>query len=144
MTIAHSSVQRVNLLTSEIDAAYHDAALRLGLTDSALLILYAVCSRGESCMLSDIMRMSGVSKQTANSALRKLEADGIIYLESSGGRRKNVCLTDNGKRLAERTVLPLIAIENEVFDSWSADERNTYLALMQRYLTDFKEKIKRL
>ena len=81
-------MDRFNLLLSEIDSAYHDAALKLGLTDSAMLILYTVCSQDGACPLSDITHTSGVSKQTINSALRKLEAEGIVYLETLGARKK--------------------------------------------------------
>jgi len=72
----NTQMKHFNLLLSEIDAAYHDAALRLGLSDSAMLILYTICWCDGECLLSDIT--SGASKQTINSALRKLEADNII------------------------------------------------------------------
>lgn len=137
-------LERFNLLTSEIDAAYHDAALKMGLSDSAMLVLYTVCSRDGACLLSDITGMSGVSKQTINSALRKLEAEGIIYLETIGARKKKVCFTDQGKQLADDTVLCLIEIENQIFDSWSEKERELYVELTQRYLDMLKEKIKGL
>lgn len=137
-------LERFNLLTSEIDGAYHDAALRMELSDSAMLILYTVCSREGSCLLSDITSTSGVSKQTINSALRKLEAEGIIYLEAFGARKKKVCFTDKGKQLADHTVLRLIEIENQIFDSWSEKERQLYIELTQRYLDMLKEKIKEL
>ena len=35
-----AELKRFNYLTNEIDAAYHEAALHLGLSDSALMILY--------------------------------------------------------------------------------------------------------
>ena len=77
-----SELKRLNYLTSEIDAAYHEAARKLGLSDSTMMVLYAACNNGGSCLLSDICKISGTSKQTINSALRKLEADGLIYLEA--------------------------------------------------------------
>ena len=40
------------------------------------------------------------------------------------------------------TVMRLIEIENDVFGSWTQQERDLYLALTQRYLTSFKGKIK--
>lgn len=137
-------MERLNLLVSEIDAVYHEAALKLGLTDSAMLILYTVCSQDGVCLLNDITHTSGVSKQTINSALRKLEAEGIVYLETLGARRKRVCLTEHGKRLAERTVFRLIEVENEIIGSWSEEERKIYMELTQRYLSSFREKIREL
>lgn len=49
-----AAMKRFNYLTTEIDAAYHEAALKLGLSDSAMLILYAICNSGDECPLSDI------------------------------------------------------------------------------------------
>lgn len=137
-------LKRFNYLTSEIDTAYHEAALKLGLSDSAMLILYTICNYGEQCLLSDICRLSGTSKQTINSALRKLEAEGFIYLKTAAGRRKLVCLTDSGKVMVKNTVMRLIEIENDIFGAWSEQEQEQYLELTQRYLTSFKKKIKEI
>lgn len=137
-------MKRFNYLATEIDAAYHEVAWKLGLTDSAMQILYTICNYGDECLLSDITRLSGISKQTINSALRKLEREHIVYLENSMGRKKKVILTDEGKELIKKTVLPLIQIENDIFGSWTKEERDLYLELTQRYLLSFKEKIKEL
>ena len=137
-------MKRYNYLTTEIDAAYHDAALKLGLNDSSMLILYTICNNGEECLLNDITRLSGISKQTVNSALRKLEGEDVVYLENFNGRMKKVCLTAKGKNLVKNTVLRVVKIENEIFASWSEEERKVYLELTQKYLSSFKEKIKEL
>ena len=75
-------MKRFNYLLGEIDDAYHDAALKFGLSDSAMIVLYAVCGNRGSCPIDGICRLSGVRKQTVNSALRKLEAEGVVYLEA--------------------------------------------------------------
>lgn len=135
-----AQMQRFNLLTKEIDTAYHDAALKLGMSDSAMVILYTVCSYGGECLLSDMT--STVSKQTINSALRKLEADDIVRSEAFAGRKKKVYLTEKGKQLAKDTAYRVIEIENEIFASWSTEEKRIYIELTQRYLEAFKERIK--
>ncbi|MCI8408919.1 MAG: MarR family transcriptional regulator [Lachnospiraceae bacterium] len=137
-------LKRFNYLTNEIDAAYHEAALKLGLSDSAMLILYTICNNGEECLLSDITKLSGISKQTLNSALRKLEGEEIVYLEKFSGKKKRICLTEKGRLLVKETVYQLIKIENDIFDSWTKEERRSYIALTERYLSSFKNKIKEL
>lgn len=119
-----------NFLMSKIDVVYHEVALRLGITDSSMLILYALCSNNGECMLGDII--SGASKQTINSALCKLEADKIIYLETFNGRKKKVYLTEKGKEFVKDTVLRVIKVENDIFSSWSDEERKIYIGLTQR------------
>lgn len=137
-------LRRFTYLSNEIDAAYHEAAVRLGLSDSALLILYILYGNGGVCSLGDIIRLSGISKQTLSSALRRLEADNIIVTETLEGRKKQVRLTQRGRHFAEKTAGRLIQIENDIFGSWSAADRNAYISLMQRYLSAFKEKAKEL
>lgn len=138
----NTQMKRFNLLQSELDAAYHEAALKLGLSDSAMLILYTICWCGGECLFGDIT--SGVSKQTINSALRKLEADNIVWLETFEGRKKKVRLTDKGNQFVKDTVFRLIKIENEIFGIWSDKEKNMYIDLTQRFLTTFKQKVKEM
>ena len=136
----NEQMKHLNLLTSELDKAYHEAALKLGLSDSVMLILYTLCWCEGECLLGDLT--SSASKQTINSALRKLEADGIVRLETFRGRKKKVRLTDKGEQYVKDTVYPIIRIENEISDSWSEEEKNTYIELTKRYLEAFREKLK--
>ena len=139
-----AEMKRFNYLISETNAAYHEAAQKLGLSDSTVQVLYTICNNGEGCQIGDICRLSGISKQTINSALRKLEAEGIVYLEASGRRKKRVCLTEQGRKLAEETVVKLIEIENGILDSWSRQELEQYLELTRRYLDSFRAKVREL
>lgn len=139
-----AELKRFNYLSNEIDAVYHEAALKLGLSDSALMILYTLCNYDGRCLLTTIYKLSGISKQTVNSALRKLEADHILYLETFDGKKKKACLTDKGQTLAKNTVARLIEIENNIFASWTKAEQEIYLELTQKYLDVFRDKIKEL
>ena len=83
-------IRRFNYLLGELDATYHDIALKFALSDSAMHILYTLCDEGTDCPLSEICRRCGLSKQTVNSAIRKLEAEGILYLQKTGSKGKIV------------------------------------------------------
>lgn len=137
-------LRRFNHLMGEINGVYHEAAVKLGLSDSTVSVLYTLCSEGDPCALHEIVRQSGMSKQTINSAIRKLEGEGFIRLESAGGRGKNVRLTERGRELARRTAVPLIELEDEIYTSWSREELRTYLELTGRFVSAFREKVKRL
>ena len=136
--------KRFIYLTSEIEAVYHEAALKFGLSDSALRILYTICLDGDSCLLSEVVRFSAISKQTINSSLRKLEEDGLIYLEAAEGNKKKVCLTEQGKALTAGSIIKIQVLENEIFSSWTEQERTTYIELTQKYLNAITAKIKEL
>lgn len=134
-----SQMKRFNYLTQEIDKIYHDASFKLGISDSVMQILYTLLSYGRSCTIGDIVTM-GVSKQTVNSSLRKLEKEGYILLEKIDGRKKRVLLTDSGRELAERTALKIIKIENEIFEQWSQEDADNYMRLTALYCKMLKEK----
>ena len=144
MSEAHAHLRRFNHLIGEIDALYHEAALHFGLSDSAMRVLYTVCAEGGSCPIAEIIQQCGMSKQTLNSALRRLEEEGTIVLQADSGRRKRVCLTDRGKALAERTVWRLIDVENGIFETWTREERDGYLGLTQRYLDTLQKGLEEL
>lgn len=139
-----NEVRRINLLHSEIGNVFHEMSMQLGLSDSVSSILYTICNFGDSCLLGDIVSMTGIPKQTVNSALRKMEGEGILHVETADGRRKRVVLTENGKLLALRTVGQMIRMENEIYTSWTEEERQMHLTLTQRYLEQLKEKAKEL
>ncbi len=140
----YSSIHRINYLNTELDALYHHASLKLGLTDSASIVLYTIYDNGENCMLSDIYKQSGVSKQTVNSAIRNLEKKHIIYLEQHSGRTKKVVLTDAGREFVKKTVARLFDAEAAVFASWSEEEINAHIGYMEKYIDSFREQVDKL
>lgn len=117
------ALKRLNCLLSEMDAAYHEAAQRQGQNDSTSRILYALCELGSPASLRAVCESTGLSKQTVNSALRKLEA---------------------GLRVADATAGRLIRLENSIFDEWPAEDVQQYLGLMERYLQAFRCKLPEL
>lgn len=143
-TKLNSAMRRFNYLMGETSALYHKAALKLGMSDSVMSILYTILSEGSPCSIGTIRRLSGLSRQTINSALRKLEDDGIIRLKAVDKKQKSVLLTENGERLAEETVAKLIEAENCVYGAWSDEELSEYLRLTDRYLTEIKREIEKL
>lgn len=137
----NSEILRFNNLISEISALYHEASVKLGISDSAMQILYTVCSSESDCIISDVCRMTGISKQTVNSSLRNLEKNGILYLEQCGGRKRFIRLTEKGQQLADKTARKLIEIENRIYEKWSTDENEQYIALTKKYLEMFREEL---
>lgn len=132
---------RVNCLASDLDSLYHQAALKLGMPDSVMLILYLVYEKGGSCPLRTICQEASLNKQTLNSSIRRLEREEIIYLEQTGGRAKNVCLTEKGRAYAGQTIAKLLAAERSAFQGWTEEEISRYLELMEKYNNDFRAQI---
>lgn len=142
--INQSETRRYNRLISEIDEIYHEVAVRQGFSDSAMAILYALSDNDGNCRLPDLIKQSGLNKQTINSALRKLEKDDIVYLEPAGGKSKRVCLTEKGFSTVHETVDKVLDVEKEIYSSWSKEEWKLYVELTERYLEQLREKMKEI
>lgn len=140
----HHIIYRINCSTEDIDSLYHQAAVKLGVSDSVLFILYILYVNQEKCMLSAIYKQSGISKQTINSAIRKLENEEILYLEKHSGKSKMVCLTEKGKSYANQTAARLFEAECNAFCDWSEAELKDYLALMEKHNTSLRQQIQNL
>lgn len=137
-------MKRCNHLTSEIEAVYHSMAKHFDMGDCELLLLYSVYGNGGNMLLRDITASCGMSKQTANSVLRKLEKTEMIRLEPVGAKNKRVCLTEHGTKRCSETVHHVITAENEVFASWPQEDVERYIALTERFANDMKEKAKEI
>lgn len=138
------SLKRYNHLIGELEGVYHEAALKLGMSDSVCKILYTICNEGGECLLNGICKLTGLSKQTVNSAIRNLEGQGLVVLRAVDGKAKEVVLTERGREMGETTALRIIRIENEIFASWQESDVETYLALTNRFLEDLRRKVAKL
>lgn len=137
-------IKRINYLSNELEALYHQSSLKFGITDSVSIVLYTIYDSGNECLLTDIYKESGISKQTINSAIRALEADGILYLEQHNGRAKKVILTDKGRDYVQKTAARLYQAEMDAFDTWTDEEVSTYIRLMEKYVDCFRQRIEKL
>ena len=137
-------VRIFNYMMSEINAIYHDIAVRMGISDSVQSVLYAICENGEQCLQSDIYKQTGTSRKTINTAIHKLEKEGLVYLEQGQGRNTIVCLTESGKVFANEKSRPLLDVEDAIFSSWTDSELSLYLELTERYRDALRARVERL
>ena len=142
--MSEDNIRRINYLMTEIDALYHQAAVKMRLSDSVARVLYTIYEAKGSCLLSEIYKKTGVSKQTINSALRKLEQEGILYLEPYKGNAKKVILTSKGEQYVEQTVAKLYAAEIRSFASWSEAEMKMYISLIRTDIDSLRKEIERM
>lgn len=139
-----NDLRKLNYMMSEMGGLYHEAAVKAGVSDSVHSILYVLCAEDYRCLQSEIYKQAGISRQTINSAIRRLEQDGIIYLEKGTGRNTIVCLTEEGMKFAKNKIEPLYQIENEIFDEWDSKDVKTYLNLTAKYRDALKMKLRHL
>ena len=104
----------------------------MGISDTVQNILYVLCGNDSRRLQSDIYRQSGINRQTINSAIHKLEKDGIIRLELGIERNIVVCVTKEGKAFTETKAYVLFEIEDNIFNEWTEEEQQ-YVRLMQKF-----------
>lgn len=134
-------IRRINYLTSEMDSFYHQASLKLGISDSISRVVYTIYDSGMDCLLSDIYKKTGISRQTINSAIRILERSNILYLERHVGRTKRVKVTEKGRDYIQKTAARIYQAEIRAFDSWTDEEINRYIDFMEKYADCFRQQV---
>ena len=125
-------------LAGEINALYHEAAVKTGVSDSVQNILYVLYEKDGRSLQSEVSKLTGISRQTINSAIRNLEKDGIVYLEQGKGRNTILCLTEKGREYATEKIYPLFEAENKILNEWTPEEQQQYLELTQKYRDGLK------
>ncbi len=145
MTIAEQ-IETLNQHLKETDAVYHNAAVRFGLSDSAFWILYAVSDPRRTYTQQELCDSWSYTKQTINSAIQSLIRRGYIVLEpvSSARNSKVVRLTEAGTAFSEQTVQLLWQADQQAFGRLTQEERQTFLALSEKYLLLFQEEADRV
>lgn len=128
-----SAFQEFNRIDGQIQRSYHEAAVKMGLPDSEFWILYVLATNEPEMLQTELTAITGVSKTTINSALKKMERAGLLELTPGGGRNTCARLTETGHQLAEKTVCRLVALENRIYESWSPEEQTMLIQLNRDY-----------
>ena len=135
-----SEMREFDRLFRKIEQRYHNISLKMGLSDTAGQILYAMIELGDGCLQTEIARWYSYSKQTISSAVKVMERKGLLRLEPGKGRDMHLHLTPAGQQLVERTIYPMIDIENSVFSAMSPEERREFLRTIRTYVDIFMAK----
>ncbi|MBE5040151.1 MarR family winged helix-turn-helix transcriptional regulator [Ructibacterium gallinarum] len=130
-----------NSIYKENDQLYHHLARHFGLSDCAFWILYILRETEKIYTQKEICNLLFLSKQTVNSALKKLEKNGYIVLSSNENNKKNkqILLTQTGEKLMQNTIDPILKIEEKAFARFSEKECNLFLNMYHQYLEFLKE-----
>lgn len=127
------TLDQFNTIADEINSLYHRAAGKMGFSDSEFMILYMLYSYGETITQSDIIAISGMSKQTINSAVTKMEDKGWLTRAERSGRKRSINLTETGRKILNEVIGPFQELEETIFDNWTDEERQQFIELNIRY-----------
>lgn len=141
-----TSARQLDVLYQKTDKVYYELARGCGLSETAYWILYAVEVSGGSATQARIAEEFSYSRQTVNSALKTLEARGLVELASSEGdrRAKVVSLTPEGRTFADERIVPAIEAEDRAFGTLLPEERAEFLRLADAYARAIDDELTRL
>ena len=110
---------------------YRQMAKQMNLTDMAMWALYTLRVEPGEMTQSRMCEFLHEPKQTINSALKKMEADGLITLQSGSNRRtKTIHLTAAGEALARETADRVAETEQQAL--FSEEEADQLFSLLRR------------
>ncbi|WP_080797981.1 MarR family winged helix-turn-helix transcriptional regulator [Arabiibacter massiliensis] len=133
-----------NNLYRRSNELYHHVATKMGLSDSAFDILYALDDLGDGCLQKDVCAASGMTKQTVNTSVHKLERAGIVELRIERGRGTHLHLTEAGRELVEACIRPVVEAEEAAFAAMSPEECEELLRLSRSYLELLRAQVEAL
>lgn len=143
---ARALLDKTNRQFNECNDLYHAAAQRCGLSDAAFWTLYALVTSCEPLTQNRIAADWGIPKQTLNSAVAAMVKKGLLALCPGKGAHsgKIVTLTAEGRALAERTVGPVIAAEQQAMTRQGLAEVEQNCRLTQRYLECLRQEFEKI
>lgn len=126
---------RYNSIYKDTDQVYHQFARAFGLSDCAFWILYLLEESDRTYTQAEICDTLSFARQTVNSALKSMQAQGTIHLVPDEHSKKNklVCLTPQGEQFVRVTVDRVIDAELSTLEQFSPEERELFLNLNHKY-----------
>lgn len=130
----------------EMDGLYHHYAKSFGLSDTAFWMLYHIHQSKKAYTQRALCDAFYFPPQTIHSALKTLQSQGFIYLESTASNRKNkqIYFTEEGHSFADRVIVPVVQAEENSFDQLSRRERDLLLSVTQKHIGLLREEIKKI
>ena len=125
-----TSARDIDVLYRESDKLYYELARDCGLSETAYWIMYALEVSGGSVTQRQI-----AGDFSYNSALKTLEARGLVELAPAEGDRRSklVSLTAAGRAFADERIRPAIAAEDRAFTRLAPAERAELVRLVRAY-----------
>ena len=139
-------INQIEQLQKEQDAIYHDAAVKCGLSDTAMWILYTVSGQEREYTQKELCRQCFFAKQTVNTTIAGLVKNGYVMLEPIPGVRnqKKIVLTESGRRLAERTTDHVREAELRAYGKLTEKELADYLETTSKLSAYLRDEMKNI
>lgn len=127
-------IKQSDKLYMEMNSIYHNTAVKFGLSDTAMWILYLISDKDSEYTQQDLVKQCYFPKQTINTSLKSLVKNGYAELEETKGayKRKLIRLTERGQALASAATDRLKIAEINAYGSLSDNELTMYLEITSK------------
>jgi DNA-binding MarR family transcriptional regulator len=117
-----------------------DALQPLGITSAQFRIMTTLSLQSKRSS-AELSRMYGVKPQTMIKQIAMLEDRALVVRSVSPSNKRvlEVTLTEKGKRILARATARAVALEEEIFASFTWEEVGQYRGLMMRLLESLKQ-----
>ena len=140
--VSYRTLVAFNREMKKLDDIYRSAAKECGMAECAFWILYTLRVEEKSFTQAELCEFLAEPKQTVNSALKKLEAEGFLVLSAGDDQRsKRVRLTEKGEQLARTCADRVAEAEARAIASMSPDDRAALIRLTELYGTLLSEQL---
>ena len=128
-------LMELNAVMKDTNGIYHHITRYLGLSDCSFWILYLLRENSQEYTQASLCEPLSLSRQTVNSAIKSLEAEGYIRLEYSAGNRKSkvLYLTEKGQNFADQNIDQVMRAEMETLRQFSPEEQREFIRLNRKY-----------
>lgn len=139
-------IELIEQQRKEQDAIYHNVAVKYGLSDTAMWVLYNIYLADDTITQQELCRQCFFAKQTVNTAITSLTKNGYVELENIPGTRnhKKILLTAKGMQLTDVTIKPLVEAENNAYKVLNSEELKAYLDMTTRLTVSLREETDQL
>lgn len=136
-------INSINQQFKEITAIYRNAINKAGISENEFWIWYTLIFMNDECSQQDICSAWSLSKQTVNTIITNLTKRGLVYLEMVPGtrNRKNIYLTEEGRKYGESIVLPIHKAEQAAFEHLTEQDRAACLTVLGKYIDFLKQEM---
>lgn len=136
------NLKTFNSLYYQQVSIYSNLVKKTGLSDSYYQILYVI--RNDICLpyANKIVDFTCVPKQTINSAIKKMESEGLIILiKEEKSKNKKIVLTNKGNKYCEETIDKIVNLELKAFENITSQECDEYFNTMKKFNEKLEKEI---
>jgi len=140
---AQKQFELITQQIKELVGIYRGAVSQSGISENEFWIWYTLIVMDGEYSQQDICSMWSLSRQTINTIIMRMVANGLVVLDVVPGtrNRKNIRLTPAGREYGERIVLPISQAEQRTLDKLPVEDWNACTAALGRYIKILKEEM---